>query len=126
VDELPNDGWAKYQFSFMDPMGDTRETINWFVEHNYVIMYTWLDPKSGQVVILWQRVAAPTPAATGGSAAKSDFEIFRDMLSDWLVMNTRSPLDGTTSCNICRAIVLSGHNDEKHKAWHLRVAYTHD
>jgi hypothetical protein len=44
-----------------------------------------------------------------------------EMLEAWLSMHRRSPLDGTTSCGLCRAMVLD-ENGTAHALWHQRLA----
>ena len=40
-----------------------------------------------------------------------------DLLRTWMEANSRSPLDGTVSCKICRAVVLE-FNSDGHARWH--------
>jgi hypothetical protein len=43
-----------------------------------------------------------------------------DLLRTWMEANSRSPLDGTISCRLCRALVLQ-ENAEGHARWHREV-----
>ena len=40
-----------------------------------------------------------------------------DLLRTWMDANSRSPLDGTISCKVCRALVLELNADD-HARWH--------
>jgi hypothetical protein len=40
-----------------------------------------------------------------------------ELLEAWMALNRRSPLDGTISCKICRAMVLES-NADGHYEWH--------
>ena len=55
--------------------------------------------------------------AGGGTAARPFASDFTEILQAWLEQHRRSPLDGTISCQICRALVLE-ENAAGHYMWH--------
>ena len=47
----------------------------------------------------------------------TNVDVLLDLLRTWMAANSRSPLDGTISCKLCRALVLE-ENSDGHARWH--------
>lgn len=103
------DGLPRYQFMWLEPADySVSDAISWYTNHNYHIMESWIERTPGlksQVLILWER---------GSGYSANHLNNLVELLSEWMAMNSRSPLDGTISCKKCWAMIVE-QNAEKHK-----------
>lgn len=76
----------------------------------------WGDP----LLISSGMVVASIRVERTGKKPSSFPDDFIEMLEAWLTMHRRSPLDGTISCRICRALVLES-NKDTHEKWHTLI-----